>query len=95
MTYPKKKKRQQTSLERLLFGRKFGFYDPYPIEECAALLLARSEREPGIWGYSNKLLVTVKQDSQAFIASACIGTLEEICTPKCLEPSRAKRTRRL
>jgi hypothetical protein len=66
MTYPKKKKRQQTTLERLLFGRKFGFYAPYPIEECAALLLARSEREPGTWGNPNKLLVTVKQEHPGF-----------------------------
>jgi hypothetical protein len=62
----KKKKREQTRLERIVFGRKFGFYAPYTIEECAELLLARSERHPRAIGFQARLLVMVEKVTPDF-----------------------------
>jgi hypothetical protein len=61
-----KPKREQSPLHRLLFGPRFGFYAPYTLEECAELLLARSERHPREIGIRRKLLVTVKRETPDF-----------------------------
>jgi hypothetical protein len=63
---PKKRRRGQTTLERIVFGRKFGFYAPFTIEECAELLLSRSERKPEPFGNPNKLLISVKEINPDF-----------------------------